>query len=110
MKLRPWRPTIDPATIPDAVLRSEWGRRTQAKRKSFGAGPGRPWKYPRKVIVVTQALESAPAPRMEAQRPQLPENQQLVALCSLCGAVKGANALGCYQCRLDRHCMARGGV
>lgn len=39
---RKWSPSIDPATIPDDVLVSEWGKRRAAKRRTFGAGTGRP--------------------------------------------------------------------
>jgi hypothetical protein len=35
---------IDPASIPNEVLTSEWARRHAAKRKTFGAGTGRPPK------------------------------------------------------------------
>jgi hypothetical protein len=34
----------DLTAIPDEDLKSEWGRRTQARRKTKGAGPGRPRK------------------------------------------------------------------
>jgi hypothetical protein len=34
--------SIDPQTIPDSVLKSEWARRTSLKRSTFGAGSGRP--------------------------------------------------------------------
>jgi len=37
-----WRDTIDPRSIPDHVLKSEIAFRNQAKRKTFGAGTGRP--------------------------------------------------------------------
>jgi len=37
-----YRDTIDPATIPMDVLRSELGRRMNAMRKTRGAGTGRP--------------------------------------------------------------------
>lgn len=42
--MKPWTPSIDPATIPDSVLKSEWGKRTAAKRKfpSGGRNGGRP--------------------------------------------------------------------
>lgn len=40
--MRSWSDTIDPATIPDAVLHSESARRRAAKRKTYGAGTGRP--------------------------------------------------------------------
>jgi hypothetical protein len=40
--MRQWSDTIDPSTIPDAVLHSEVGRRRAAKRRTFGAGTGRP--------------------------------------------------------------------
>lgn len=40
--MRQWSDSIDPATIPDAVLTSEWARRNAAKRRTFGAGSGRP--------------------------------------------------------------------
>jgi len=30
--------SIDPRTIPDSVLKSEWARRANAKRSTFGAG------------------------------------------------------------------------
>ena len=33
---------IDPATIPDSVLKSEWARRASLKRTTYGAGTGRP--------------------------------------------------------------------
>jgi hypothetical protein len=42
--LRKWSADIDPSTIPDPVLTAEWGRRRAAKRKTFGAGTGRPKK------------------------------------------------------------------
>lgn len=42
--MKPWTSSIDPSTIPDDVLRSEWARRSSAKRKTFGAGTGRPKK------------------------------------------------------------------
>jgi hypothetical protein len=41
---RKWSDDIDPATIPDEVLTSEWARRRAARRKTFGAGTGRPRK------------------------------------------------------------------
>jgi hypothetical protein len=41
---RKWTEDIDPASIPDEVLTSEWARRRAAKRKTFGAGTGRPPK------------------------------------------------------------------
>ena len=44
--MRRYHPDTDPASIPDAVLASEAGRRNSAKRKRHGAGPGRP-KAPR---------------------------------------------------------------
>ena len=44
--MKRYHPDTDPATIPDAVLASEAGRRNAAKRKKFGAGTGRP-KSPR---------------------------------------------------------------
>jgi hypothetical protein len=34
--------SIDPRTIPDSVLKSEWARRSNAKRTEHGAGTGRP--------------------------------------------------------------------
>lgn len=37
-----WRNTIDPATIPDEVIRRERARRNNALRKTFGGGHGRP--------------------------------------------------------------------
>lgn len=37
-----WRDSIDPATIPDDVLKAELARRNAAKRRTFGAGSGRP--------------------------------------------------------------------
>ena len=37
-----WRDDIDPTTIPDGVLYAEVGRRRGAKRRTNGAGPGRP--------------------------------------------------------------------
>src|SRR6266536_4414092 len=42
VQTRTWSDDIDPHTIPDAVLRSEWARRNSLKRKRFGAGAGRP--------------------------------------------------------------------
>lgn len=33
-----WSDSIDPATIPDAILKSERARRNQAKRATFGGG------------------------------------------------------------------------
>jgi hypothetical protein len=45
--LGPWTPDIDPHTIPDKILRSEVGRRNSARRKTFGAGTGRPRTAPR---------------------------------------------------------------
>lgn len=45
--MRPWSNSIDPATIPEDILRSEWARRNSGKRKTFGAGPGRPRIAPR---------------------------------------------------------------
>jgi hypothetical protein len=40
--MRQWSDSIDPASIPDAVLTSEWARRNAAKRRTYGAGSGRP--------------------------------------------------------------------
>lgn len=40
--MRQWSNSIDPASIPDAVLTSERARRNAAKRRTFGAGSGRP--------------------------------------------------------------------
>jgi hypothetical protein len=40
--MKRWSDSIDPSTIPDGVLTSEWARRQAAKRKTFGAGTGRP--------------------------------------------------------------------
>jgi hypothetical protein len=37
-----WSMSIDPRTIPDNVLKSEWARRANAKRTQHGAGTGRP--------------------------------------------------------------------
>ena len=37
-----WTSDIDPSTIPDHVLRSEWARRNSLKRQRFGSGSGRP--------------------------------------------------------------------
>lgn len=37
-----WSSAIDPKTIPDTVLKSEWARRNSLKRTRFGAGTGRP--------------------------------------------------------------------
>ena len=34
--------SIDPQTIPDSVLKSEWARRANLKRTRRGAGTGRP--------------------------------------------------------------------
>jgi hypothetical protein len=34
--------SINPRTIPDSVLKSEWARRASLKRTTFGAGTGRP--------------------------------------------------------------------
>lgn len=45
--MEPWNDNIDPATIPDAVLHAEVGRRRGAQRKTFGAGTGRPKKLTR---------------------------------------------------------------
>jgi hypothetical protein len=39
---RDWTGEIDPASIPDSVLMSEFQRRRAAKRKTYGAGTGRP--------------------------------------------------------------------
>jgi len=39
-----WTPDIDASTIPDEVIRSEWGRRNNAKRKTHGAGRGKAGK------------------------------------------------------------------
>lgn len=36
MRKRSWSPTFDMSTVPDAVLKSEWGRRTQALRINVG--------------------------------------------------------------------------
>jgi hypothetical protein len=35
---RPWGPDIDPATIPDEVIKTERGRRNAAKRKTYSGG------------------------------------------------------------------------
>jgi hypothetical protein len=40
--MRKWTGDIDPKSIPDIVLKSEWARRNSLKRTRFGAGPGRP--------------------------------------------------------------------
>ena len=40
--MRRWSKTVDPTTIPNAVLKREWARRNSLKRKRFGAGSGRP--------------------------------------------------------------------
>jgi hypothetical protein len=40
--MRKWTDEIDPGTIPDRVLKSEWARRNSLKRRRFGAGTGRP--------------------------------------------------------------------
>jgi hypothetical protein len=40
-KLDLWTPDIDPATIPDQVLTSEWGRRRSARGKVHSGGRGR---------------------------------------------------------------------
>jgi hypothetical protein len=40
--MRSWTDNIDPATIPDEVLKREWARRNSLKRKTYGAGTGRP--------------------------------------------------------------------
>jgi hypothetical protein len=40
--MRKWTDPIDPATIPDTVLAAEKARRDAAKRKTLGAGSGRP--------------------------------------------------------------------
>jgi hypothetical protein len=37
-RLRPWTPDIDPATIPDEVLRSIWAARSARMRKSYSGG------------------------------------------------------------------------
>ena len=39
---RKWSAGFDLSTIPDDVLASEWARRRGAKRRTFGAGTGRP--------------------------------------------------------------------
>ena len=36
--MRPWTDDIDPATIPDAVIISENGRRNARKRKTYTGG------------------------------------------------------------------------
>src|SRR5215471_21481715 len=36
--LKPWTPDIDPATIPDEVLKSERGRRNAGRRQSYTGG------------------------------------------------------------------------
>lgn len=49
---RTWTDTIDPSTIPEDVIKSEYEsrilpakmRKIQASRKSFGSGSGRPRK------------------------------------------------------------------
>ncbi len=40
--MRRWSNNLDPKTIPDSVLKREWGRRNSLKRRRFGAGSGRP--------------------------------------------------------------------
>jgi hypothetical protein len=40
--MRPWSDSIDPSTIPDAVLLSERARRNSGRRQTHGAGTGRP--------------------------------------------------------------------
>lgn len=42
--MKRWSDAIDPQSIPDPVLKSEVARRSSAKRKTFGAGTGRPKK------------------------------------------------------------------
>jgi len=39
---RLWSPTFDMTSVPDDVLASEHGRRNNLKRKTKGAGKGRP--------------------------------------------------------------------
>ena len=49
MRLQPWSDRIDPATIPDEVLKTERARRNAALRTTFNSGRngGRPKnKYP----------------------------------------------------------------
>ncbi len=36
--MRSWSDSIDPATIPDEVLKSERAKRNSAKRETFGGG------------------------------------------------------------------------
>jgi hypothetical protein len=36
--MRKWTADIDPASIPDDVLKSEWGRRNARKRNSYSGG------------------------------------------------------------------------
>jgi hypothetical protein len=97
-----WVDTIDPATIPDEVLKFERARRNSLKRKKFGAGPGRPRKYPLKVVVAAQAPEAAPASRTEPRPSRQGENQPVTALCPLCGWARGSNALACFECQTAR--------
>jgi hypothetical protein len=40
--MRCWSESFDLSSIPDNVLASEWARRRGAKRRTFGAGTGRP--------------------------------------------------------------------
>jgi len=57
MGLRSWNDSIDPATIPDAVLKSEVGRRNQAKRSTFGGGrPRTADRCPCGVMTISRAI------------------------------------------------------
>jgi len=49
---------IDPRTIPDKVLKSEWARRANAKRVTRGAGTGRP-KIPKTCDVCGEVILGA---------------------------------------------------
>ena len=133
MKLRPWTPTIDPTTIPDQVLQSEIGRRNSAKRKTFGAGPGRPSKGGPRCACGKYALASARkyhhhCPRLVEVRvegnqifyfpddpvetlesPAAGRASAPTAICPTCGRQPGSNPLLCFECQLERRRVAIGG-
>lgn len=56
--------------IPDAVIASEAGRRNAAKRKRYGAGPGRPPKADRCACgLMTATRAAARGHRCEERKP-----------------------------------------
>lgn len=94
--MRPYHPDTDPATIPDAVLHSEYGRRARAKRKTpQQAGPGRPTKD---AVCKLCGLTGTATDIARHKCPARPDRRVKMVSCPDCGVTGRAMEMRAHRC------------